>query len=133
MYDDSRLRWVLDEFLTLEQRNFRFISTLGFACTLMSTWEIELASSLFGLLDGGTAGLIWGYLICWAGYCMVFASIAEMASISPTSGGEFDRHIPAHNFETQSNPWLAFLGQYHWVSEFAPRSSQRFLSWLVGM
>lgn len=24
------------------QRNFRFISTLGFACTLMSTWEIAL-------------------------------------------------------------------------------------------
>jgi len=23
-------------------RNFRFISTLGFACTLMSTWEIAL-------------------------------------------------------------------------------------------
>jgi len=23
-------------------RNFRFISTLGFACTLMSTWEISL-------------------------------------------------------------------------------------------
>lgn len=26
----------------LSQRNFRFISTLGFACTLMSTWEIAL-------------------------------------------------------------------------------------------
>ncbi|KAK5164589.1 uncharacterized protein LTR77_009795 [Saxophila tyrrhenica] len=90
-------------------RNFRFISTLGFACTLMSTWEIELASSLFGLLDGGTAGLVWGYLVCWMGYGMVFASVAEMASISPTAGG-----------------------QYHWVSEFAPRSCQRFLSWLVG-
>jgi hypothetical protein len=47
----------------------------------MSTWEIELASSLFGLLDGGTAGLVWGYLLCWAGYAMVFASIAEMASM----------------------------------------------------
>ena len=90
-------------------RNFRFISTLGFACTLMSTWEIELGSSLFGLLNGGKAGLVWGYLFCWAGYCLVFASVAEMASISPTSGG-----------------------QYHWVSEFAPRSCQRFLSWLVG-
>lgn len=90
-------------------RNFRFISTLGFACTLMSTWEIELASSFFGLLNGGTAGLIWGYLFCWFGYCLVFASIAEMASISPTSGG-----------------------QYHWVSEFAPKNCQRFLSWLVG-
>ncbi|KYG40416.1 hypothetical protein M433DRAFT_170203 [Acidomyces richmondensis BFW] len=39
---------------------------------------------------------------------MVFASIAEMASIS-TSGG-----------------------QYHWVSEFAPKIYHRFLSWLAG-
>lgn len=30
--------------LNLQQRNFRFISTLGFACTLMSTWEISLMS-----------------------------------------------------------------------------------------
>jgi len=30
------------------QRNFRFISTLGFACTLMSTWEIAL---MYELLD----------------------------------------------------------------------------------
>ncbi|RMZ86823.1 hypothetical protein DV736_g5952, partial [Chaetothyriales sp. CBS 134916] len=106
--DDDRMMRMLGKKQVLN-RNFRFISTLGFACTLMSTWEIELASSLFGLLNGGTAGLIWGYFLCWVGYCLVFASIAEMASISPTSGG-----------------------QYHWVSEFAPKKYQRFLSWLVG-
>lgn len=107
IHDDQMMR-IMGKSQTLN-RNFRFISTLGFACTLMSTWEIELASSLFGLLNGGTAGLVWGYLFCWGGYCLVFASVAEMASISPTSGG-----------------------QYHWVSEFAPKSCQRFLSWLVG-
>lgn len=106
-HDDQMMR-MMGKKQTLN-RNFRFISTLGFACTLMSTWEIELASSLFGLLNGGTAGMIWGYLFCWIGYCLVFASIAEMSSISPTSGG-----------------------QYHWVSEFAPKNCQRFLSWLVG-
>ncbi|KAK3353305.1 amino acid permease [Lasiosphaeria hispida] len=90
-------------------RNFKFISTLGFACTLMSTWEISLMTSFFSLLNGGTAGMIWGYLIVWVGYLLVFASMAEMASISPTSGG-----------------------QYHWVSEFAPEGSQRFLSYLTG-
>ena len=63
----------------------------------MSTWEIALMyelrlnigvvilmcnrTSLFGLLNGGTAGLIWGYLIVWVGYMLVFASIAEMASM----------------------------------------------------
>ncbi|OBT68100.1 hypothetical protein VE03_01538 [Pseudogymnoascus sp. 23342-1-I1] len=90
-------------------RNFRFISTLGFACTLMSTWEIALMTSAFALINGGTAGLIWGYLIVWMGYMLVFATIAEMASMAPTSGG-----------------------QYHWVSEFAPRKWQRFVSYTVG-
>lgn len=36
---------------------------------------------MFALLNGGTAGLIWGYLIVWVGYLMVFASMAEMASM----------------------------------------------------
>lgn len=40
----------------------------------------------------------------------VVASMAEMASICPTSGG-----------------------QYHWVSEFAPPSAQRFLSYITGI
>jgi hypothetical protein len=33
------------------------------------------------LINGGTPGLVWGYLLCWVGYCLVFASIAEMASM----------------------------------------------------
>ncbi|KAK5658294.1 hypothetical protein OQA88_2269 [Cercophora sp. LCS_1] len=90
-------------------RNFRFISTLGFACTLMSTWEISLMTSFFSLMNGGTAGMIWGYLLTWMGYLLVFASMAEMASISPTSGG-----------------------QYHWVSEFSSPQTQRFLSYITG-
>jgi len=39
-------------------------------------------TSFFALLNGGTAGLIWGYLVVWVGYLMVFASMAEMASMS---------------------------------------------------
>ncbi|KAJ0118788.1 hypothetical protein J7T55_013043 [Diaporthe amygdali] len=90
-------------------RNFRFISILGFACTLMSTWEISLMTSFYGIFNGGPAGLVWGYLITWLGYLLVFASVAEMASMSPTSGG-----------------------QYHWVAEFAPARAQKLLSYTVG-
>ena len=46
-------------------------------------------TSLFGLMNGGTAGLIWGYLVVWAGYMLVFATMAEMASMAPTSGGQY--------------------------------------------
>ncbi|KAL2434640.1 putative amino-acid permease C15C4.04c [Exophiala dermatitidis] len=90
-------------------RNFRFISILGFSCTAMSTWEITLASSTFGLINGGLPGLVWAYFFVWIGYCTVFASIAELASMMPTAGG-----------------------QYHWVSELSPKSTQKFLSYIVG-
>ncbi|KAL4970753.1 putative GABA permease [Aspergillus stella-maris] len=91
------------------RRNFRFISILGFACTLICTWEVILTLLASVLTDGGTAGLVWGFIIVTAGFSLVFASIAEITSMSPTSGG-----------------------QYHWVSEFAPRRCQKFLSYITG-
>ncbi|KAJ9645999.1 hypothetical protein H2199_003042 [Coniosporium tulheliwenetii] len=91
------------------RRNFGFLPTLGFASTLIATWEIILATLLSGLTNGGTAGLFWGYLVVATGFFLVYLSVAEMASMAPTSGG-----------------------QYHWVSEFAPRSCQRYLSYLTG-
>ena len=35
----------------------------------------------FGLLNGGPAGLVWGYVVVFAGMLAVFASVAEMASM----------------------------------------------------
>ncbi|KAJ5645398.1 hypothetical protein N7507_011409 [Penicillium longicatenatum] len=91
------------------RRNFRFISIVGFGCTLICTWEVILTLLSSGLTDGGTAGLIWGFIGVSIGFTLVYASIAEMASMAPTAGG-----------------------QYHWVSEFAPRRGQKFLSYITG-
>ncbi|KAK4158689.1 amino acid transporter [Cladorrhinum sp. PSN259] len=91
------------------KRSFRQFSILGFVMVILSTWEAQLATAVFGLSNGGTAGLIWGYFAVFVGFGLVVASMAEMASMAPTNGG-----------------------QYHWVSEFAPRSTQKFISYLVG-
>ncbi|KFY48511.1 hypothetical protein V495_01268 [Pseudogymnoascus sp. VKM F-4514 (FW-929)] len=91
------------------RRNFGFLSMLGFTCILMSTWETQLTASTFGLINGGTAGLIYCYLGTFVGFLAVISSMAEMASMAPTAGG-----------------------QYHWVSEFAPKSAQQFLSYVTG-
>jgi amino acid permease len=34
-----------------------------------------------GLTDGGTAGLIWGFVVVTMGFLLVSASLAEMASM----------------------------------------------------
>ncbi|KAH8701089.1 amino acid/polyamine transporter I [Talaromyces proteolyticus] len=90
-------------------RNFRFLSVLGFTAVLMCTWEAVLIGSSYGLTDGGAGGMIYTYIGGVLGFSAVVLSMAEMASIAPTSGG-----------------------QYHWVSEFAPRKCQKFLSYITG-
>ncbi|KAM5440841.1 hypothetical protein MferCBS31731_003980 [Microsporum ferrugineum] len=90
-------------------RNFRFVSVLGFAAVLMCTWEVVMIASATGLLNGGLSGMIYTYIGGLFGFSFVILSMAEMASMAPTSGG-----------------------QYHWVSEFAPASSQKFLSYVTG-
>lgn len=91
------------------RRNFQFLTSVGFTCCVMGTWEILLTSNTQALVAGGSAGLFWS--VCWAyvGQTFVVLSLAEMASMAPTAGG-----------------------QYHWVSEFAPRKYQKLLSYLSG-
>lgn len=62
-------------------RNFRHITILGFCTVILSTWENILSTAVFALANGGTAGLIWGYLICMICFGFVTASLAEMASM----------------------------------------------------
>ncbi|KAG6365774.1 hypothetical protein INS49_007385 [Diaporthe citri] len=91
------------------RRNFRFVSMFGFTMILMASWESIISVSNIGLVNGGTAGLIWMFFICWVAFIFINTSMAEMGSMMPTVGG-----------------------QYHWVSEFAPRDYQKFISYLMG-
>jgi choline transport protein len=93
----------------LSQRNFGFLSILGFSCTVLITWEAVTVLFAQGLNNGGTAGVIYSFLVVWAGNFSVFATMSELASMAPTSGG-----------------------QYHWVAMLAPRSCARFLSYVTG-
>ncbi|KAK4229729.1 GABA permease-like protein [Podospora fimiseda] len=91
------------------KRNYRSISALAFTVILQGVWEVLLTASYQGLVNGGPAGLIWGFIWTWFGMSSVILSLAEMASIAPTAGG-----------------------QYHWVSEFSSGGIQKPLSFWVG-
>lgn len=85
------------------------MSILGFSCTVLITWEGSLILFVTGLQNGGYAGLVYGYLVVWIGNFAVFASLSELVSMAPTSGG-----------------------QYHWVAMLAPPRWSRFLSYMTG-
>ena len=62
-------------------RNFRFISIVGFVMVLQSTWESVLLAAQYGLINGGTAGLIWMTVGVIIGALCMIASLAEIASM----------------------------------------------------
>lgn len=71
------------------RRNFKSISILGLAAVTMATWVSMLTTNIFSLINGGLAGTIWVYFASWICTMSLVASLAEMASMAPTSGGQY--------------------------------------------
>jgi hypothetical protein len=63
------------------RRIFTFITILGFGSTLIVTWEVLLTNIGLILVNGGTAGMFWGFLFVLIGWTLVYLSLSEMASM----------------------------------------------------
>ncbi|KFA74037.1 hypothetical protein S40288_05139, partial [Stachybotrys chartarum IBT 40288] len=71
------------------KRNFSLWSSIGFVAIYMATWEFVLISLAPGFTNGGYAGVFWCFVTTTIAYSTVVASLAEMASMAPTSGGQY--------------------------------------------
>lgn len=91
------------------RRNFTLLSIIGLTTTLMVTWEGLVPAFQAGLENGGPAGLIYGFLLTWAGVFSQGFVMAEMGAMIPLAGG-----------------------QYNWVAVLAPESYSKYLSYLTG-
>ena len=76
---------------------------------MLVSWEAFAVTFQGGLVNGGLSSLVYGLILSIFGSLATAASLAEMASISPTSGG-----------------------QYHWVALLAPRRFAIIFSWFAG-
>jgi hypothetical protein len=47
---------------------------------LMASWEIALGASVIAIFNGGVAGLVYMYIVCWIGFLAVYSSMAEMGT-----------------------------------------------------
>lgn len=73
------------------RRQFKFSTMLGFASTVMVAWEFVLIVAPFELTNGGTPAVFWGIVSSPFVLLPMYASLAEVASMSPTAGGKISR------------------------------------------
>jgi choline transport protein len=71
------------------RRNFSFIPTFGFSAVLMISWEAMLNATSYSIPNGGLPAMIWMYVVSLVGMGAAVVSMAEMASMAPTSGGQY--------------------------------------------
>ncbi|KAK1823102.1 hypothetical protein LTR12_002405 [Friedmanniomyces endolithicus] len=92
------------------KRSFRLISIFPFMCVVMSTWVFVINASTSGLAAGGTGGFIAVYIGSSFAYFTVVLSLAEMASIAPTAGGQAEfAHPRVQKFTSYVAGWLLTL------------------------
>jgi len=75
----------------------------------MITWEGTTTAFQAGLYNGGPSGLVYGFIFSWIGTLLQALVMAEMASMIPLAGG-----------------------QYNWVAILAPPKWSKFLSYMTG-
>ncbi|KAH6970548.1 amino acid permease [Ilyonectria sp. MPI-CAGE-AT-0026] len=90
-------------------RRYNLWSVVGIGICVSSTWSAVSSAILPTLVSGGAVTLVWGFVFVSLGMFLVTASLAELASIWPSSGG-----------------------QYHWVAELSNDTWRPVLSWLTG-
>ncbi|KAF4630991.1 hypothetical protein G7Y89_g7142 [Cudoniella acicularis] len=90
-----------------ELRRVFSVWSLGALClALMATWEAVTSVVAAALTNGGAPCLFYNYFV---GSIAIVCSLAEIASIYPTAGG-----------------------QYHWVAVLAPKNQRIVASWFTG-
>ena len=70
-------------------RQFHAISIFGLTSVVMFTWQAILSTAIFSLINGSRGGSVYSFLVTWLLTIPVVASMAEMASMAPTSGGQY--------------------------------------------
>jgi choline transport protein len=70
------------------RRNYRLLPMLGFSSIAVISWEVAPLLIGYVLVDGGPAAMFWGLVIGAVGFFLVYASLAEVASMFPTAGGQ---------------------------------------------
>lgn len=70
-------------------RNFRVMTSIAFTSCVMGTWELFLTTNSPALVAGGTPSLFWSYVWAYVGQAFIVISLAEMASMAPTAGGQY--------------------------------------------
>ena len=115
------------------KREFGYLSTFSFAFSVSGMFATISTTFSYPLEAGGSASVIWCWLISGLGCMCIAASVAELVSAYPTSGGLYftvSRLTPAKWVPSISwvTGWVNLLGQVAGIASSEYGSAQMLLA-----
>ncbi|KAH8697883.1 putative amino acid permease [Talaromyces proteolyticus] len=115
------------------KREFGYLSTFSFAFSISGLFATISTTFSYPLVAGGSASVIWCWLISGIGCMCIAASVAELVSAYPTSGGLYftvsrlapPRWVPSISWMTG---WINLLGQVAGIASSEYGSAQMLLA-----
>ncbi|KAI6834194.1 hypothetical protein KC332_g6070 [Hortaea werneckii] len=101
---DARDMKILGKMQVL-RRNFRLITMLGFASTVMASWEVLLVLFKLILVDGGTSNLFWGFVVDACGWLSAIGWQVYLAGVCFMVGGLIQALIRLNNESYVPERW----------------------------
>ncbi|KIK52793.1 hypothetical protein GYMLUDRAFT_207812 [Collybiopsis luxurians FD-317 M1] len=91
------------------KRHFTYLELFGLSFSIIGVVQSIAAVLVYSIPYGGPVSMVWGWLTGSVFILCIAASIAELGSAAPTSGG-----------------------LYYWTFALAPEVIQKYLAWLIG-
>ncbi|KAL4767879.1 amino acid/polyamine transporter I [Aspergillus nidulans var. acristatus] len=100
------------------KKGFSRLTILSMTVVLMATWEALSSTMVSALVSGGPASLVYGYLLAVVGALATAASLAELASMYPTAGGQyhFTAILVPQRFRNALSWTVGWIGTFGWIS-----------------
>ncbi|TVY48190.1 putative amino-acid permease [Lachnellula occidentalis] len=115
------------------KREFGYLSTFSFAVSISGLFSTIMTTFIYPLEAGGSAAVVWCWLISGAGCMCIACSVAELVSAYPTSGGLYftisrlapEPWVPSLSWATG---WINLLGQIAGVASSEYGAAQMLLA-----
>lgn len=107
------------------QRQYGLLSICGLALTIDNAWIAFGGSLSVAVLNGGAPGILYEFIVACIYYSFIGASIAELASAVPASGGVYAwaSITPGHRYGRVIGFFTGFLNFFGWIFDFASIAS----------
>ncbi|KAF2157267.1 choline transport protein [Myriangium duriaei CBS 260.36] len=102
-------------------RQYGLLSVCGLAITIDNAWVALGGSLTVSILNGGAPGIIYEFLVACFYYAFIAASIAELASAIPSSGGVYHwaSVTPGKKWGRTFGFFAGWLNFFGWIFDLA--------------